>query len=183
MALSLGHLEVDGQTERVDDEVDLRRRPTTRTPDRVALRPPFPPAECWCARLIVASMLCHSSSTSVRSAWNSRAQRPCFDQRSKRLNTVFQEPNSSGRSRHGTPVRRHHSTASIKLRLSFGGRPVTYSVSRTAAIRAHCSSVSCCRTIAAFRWNTHRVAWKWLLVRAALSAVHRMPPADFRDRP
>ena len=43
---------------------------------------------------------------------------PVFDQRSKRLNTVFQGPNSDARSRHGTPVRRHHNTASMNLRSS-----------------------------------------------------------------
>src|SRR3954467_13825425 len=68
-------------------------------------------------------MLCHSSSRSICNPSNSRVQVPFFDHRSNRLNTVFHGPNSTGRSRHGTPVRRHHKTASTNIRLSFPRRP------------------------------------------------------------
>ena len=105
--------------------------------DAVHRRPPVPPAACWCARLVVLSMLCHSPSISVARAVNRAAQRPLFDQRSKRLNTVCQGPNSSGRSRHGTPVRRHHTTASKHRRSSAPGRPRRGWAANAAFTRNH----------------------------------------------
>src|SRR6185436_20523307 len=78
---------------------------------------------------------------------NSRLHLPAFDQRSNRLKMVFQGPNSLGRSRHGTPVLRHHKTASTKLRLSFGGRPALRSVARTASSLPHGRSSRWRRTI------------------------------------
>ena len=77
----------------------------------------------WIWITSVLSMLCHSSSRSVCNPSNSRVHVPFFDHRSNRLNTVFHGPNSTGRSRHGTPVRRHHKTASTNFRLSFPRRP------------------------------------------------------------
>jgi hypothetical protein len=91
--------------------------------------------------LVVLSMLCHSLSTSVLSAANSSAQRPRLAHRSKRLNTVFHGPNSSGRSRQGTPVRRHHTTASKNRRSLSPGRPRPRRALKTAWTRAHCSSL------------------------------------------
>src|SRR6185436_18099071 len=104
---------------------------------------------------------------------NSRLHLPAFDQRSNRLKMVFQGPNSLGRSRHGTPVLRHHKTASTKLRLSFGGRfalrredrfepPPWPLVQLASNHRAH-------------RWNTPTAPWKVLAVCTAISAHHRTP--------
>ena len=42
---------------------------------------------------------------------------PCFDPAGVTLDTLFHLPNSSGKSRHGLPVRAIHSTASINMRL------------------------------------------------------------------
>ena len=92
-------------------------------------------------------MLCHSSSRSVCNPSNSRVQVPFFDHRSNRLNTVFHGPNSMGRSRHGTPVRRHHKTASTNFRLSFPRRPGPRFSARTKAIFAHFRSSNWSRTI------------------------------------
>ena len=170
VAMPSGQLERNRQAEGVDDEVNLGRAPTPRAADRVRFSPPLPPAECWCARFAVLSRLCHSSSMSVRSAAKSRSHLPFLDQRSNRLKTVFHGPNSSGRSRHGVPVRRHHSTASMKLRSSLGGRPARLSPSRNAATLCHCSSASCCRSIVATPWSTRRSPWKTSRRR-------------FRDRP
>jgi len=99
------------------------------------------------AAAIVLSMLCHSSSRSRLSASNRRCQNPLRAQRSNRLNTVFHEPNSRGRSRQGAPVRLHHSTASTKLRSSRPGRPAPFLAPRTADILCHCRSSNCRRTI------------------------------------
>src|ERR1700722_7866800 len=96
---------------------------------------------------MVLSIECHSVSTSTLTAANNRVHFPFFDQRSNRLKTVFQGPNSLGRSRQGTPVRRHQSTASMNIRSSLGGRPTLLSESRCAATVAHCASPSCSRTI------------------------------------
>ena len=139
VTLSFGQLEREGKAEGIDDEVDLGRRAASRSTDTVNCGPPFPPAACWWARFVVLSMLCHSGSTAVCSAANSASHRPRLDHRSKRLNTVFQGPNSLGRSRHGTPVRRHHTTASKKRRSSLPGRPRRGCAARIVATRAHCS--------------------------------------------
>ena len=71
-----------------------------------------------------------STSVVLRSAKNKRSHLPAFAQRSKRLNTVFHGPKSDGRSRHGTPVRRHHNTASTNLRSSCAGLPAPRSALR-----------------------------------------------------
>ena len=66
----------------------------------------------------------------------------------KRLKTLFHGPNASGRSRQGTPVRRHHNTASMKFRSPFfAGRSVRPSAAENSAILAHPLSSSSARTI------------------------------------
>jgi hypothetical protein len=65
---------------------------------------------------------------------------PLSDQRPKRWYTLFQEPNSRGRSRHGAPVRAIHSTASTNRRLSAAVRPGSViRPGNMASIRRHCS--------------------------------------------
>src|SRR6187402_438273 len=61
--------------------------------------------------------------------------------------SVFHGPNSAGRSRHGTPVRRHHKTASTNFRLSFPRRPGPRLSARIAAIFPHFRSSNWSRTI------------------------------------
>src|SRR5688500_9891375 len=79
---------------------------------------------------------------------------PLLAQRSNRLNTVFQGPKSLGRSRHGAPVRLHHSTASTKLRSSRPGRPARFLMPSAALILCHCRSSNCKRTIVDTPWST-----------------------------
>src|SRR6478735_5432242 len=100
-----------------------------------------------------------TSRRSVCNPSNSRVQVPFFDHRSNRLNTVFHGPNSAGRSRHGTPVRRHHKTASTNIRLSFPRRPGPRLSARTAAIFAHFRSSNGSRTIDS-PWSTRAIQWK-----------------------
>jgi hypothetical protein len=108
-------------------------------------RPPFAPAAFWCTRLMVLSRLCQSAWLSRLSVANNRRHLPFFDHRSKRLNTVFHDPNSRGRSRHGTPVRRHQSTASMNLRSSLPRRPTPRSRTRNSFTTRHCWSFSVMR--------------------------------------
>ena len=84
--------------EGIDGDVDFRGRATARAADRLSLGPPFPPAECWCARTIVASMMTLSISGSSLTRSRMRDHTPFFPQREKRRKTEFHSPNSAGRS-------------------------------------------------------------------------------------
>src|SRR5688500_17162646 len=57
-------------------------------------------------------------------------------------------------SRHGAPVRLHHSTASTKLRSSRPGRPARFLMPSAALILCHCRSSNCKRTIVDTPWST-----------------------------
>ena len=72
---------------------------------------------------MVASTMAYSMSGSSETASNSRLKTSAFTQSRNRLKTVFQWPNSGGRSRHGLPVRAIHNTASTNRRLSSPLRP------------------------------------------------------------
>src|SRR3954453_14281818 len=72
---------------------------------------------------MVPSTRAYSKSGSSDRHSKTRAKTPPFTQRRKRWKTLFQWPKSLGRSRHGTPVRTRHSTASRKRRLSLAVAP------------------------------------------------------------
>src|SRR5213592_375956 len=119
MHLAWGRNEADGIAEGIHAHVDLRTQAAARTPDRLILAPPFfAPAACWCARTMVESMIRYSKSGSSTNALKRLFQTPFFAHRRKRWNTLFQLPNSLGRSRHGAPARTNQSTASTNNRLS-----------------------------------------------------------------
>jgi len=62
------------------------------------------------------------------------------------LNTVFQEPKRSGKSRHGTPVFALYKTASMKvLSSSFGAGPRRLGTAMLTI--AHCASVKAWRNV------------------------------------
>jgi len=84
-----------------DHRVNLGGQPAPRAAQR--LIPVFlaAPAACGWARTIVESRKISSKSASMANAANTRCHTPLFDQRAKRLYTLFQQPNSSGRSRQG----------------------------------------------------------------------------------
>jgi hypothetical protein len=136
--------EADRIAEGVDGNADLRAQAAARTPDRLIFGPPFwAPAACWCARTMVESMIRYSRSGFSPSSVKSRFQTPFFAHRRKRLNTLFQLPNSSGRSRHGAPARTSHSTASTNKRLSAPCRPLSpFLPGISGSIRCHCPSVN-----------------------------------------
>jgi hypothetical protein len=92
--------------ESVDGNADLRAQPAARMPDRLIFASPFwAPAACWCARTMVESMIRYSRSGFSPNSVKSRCQTPFFAHRRKRLNTLFQLPNSSGKS---SPARIHN---------------------------------------------------------------------------
>jgi hypothetical protein len=134
----------DRIAESVDGNADLRAQTAARTPDRLIFGPPFwAPAACWCARTMVESMIRYSRSGFSPSSVKSRCQTPFFAHRRKRRNTLFQAPNSSGRSRHGAPARTNHNTASTNKRLSEPCRPLSpFLPGINGSIRCHCPSVN-----------------------------------------
>lgn len=73
--------------------------------------------------MTVPSMKTSSKSESLASSSNTRPQTPPFCQRANRRYTLFQLPNSGGRSRHGAPDRAIHNTASTNSRLFAPVRP------------------------------------------------------------
>ncbi len=107
----------------IDCRVDFGAQPASGAPDRLRAFFLAAPEECWWARTMVLSTNTSSKSASSASVANTFSQTPLFDQRAKRVYTLFQSPNSAGRSRHGLPVRATHSTASTNSRLSAPVRP------------------------------------------------------------
>src|SRR6266481_236081 len=97
---------------------------------------------------MVESTIRYSKSGSSDIASKMRHQTPLMLHRLKRRNTLFQSPNTSGRSRQGEPVRTIHSTPSTNIRLSrpvepfWSGRPII-----SGAIRSHAASLKTKRSI------------------------------------
>src|SRR5215216_3572497 len=134
--------------ESINGDVDFRAQSATRSPDRLFLNPPFAPAACWCARMIVPSMMTDSKSGSSARAAIMRSHTPLLAQRRKRLNTLFHLPKDNPRSRHGAPVRAIHTIASTKSRLLFPVRPGSPGLPGIKSlIRFHCASVNRWRII------------------------------------
>lgn len=66
--LSRRDFDVERAAFRVGESVNLRGESTSRTPQCIAVDPPFPPAASWWARTTEASMMTPSSATSSCSA-------------------------------------------------------------------------------------------------------------------
>jgi hypothetical protein len=97
-------VKVDRVTQSVHERVDFGGKASARASNTLSLRPPFPPALCFCARTYEASMIDDSWSASAAKMSNTASKTlPAFH-RENLLCTVFYGPNRSGRSRHGTPV-------------------------------------------------------------------------------
>src|SRR5919206_1829035 len=110
-------------TERIDQSDDLGGQPAARAADGLILSPPFAPLAFWCAETMVPSIRAYSKSGSSDIRSNSRSKTPPRTQRRNRWNTLFQRPNSFGRSRPGAPVRTRPLTASRNSRLSLPVAP------------------------------------------------------------
>ena len=128
--------------------MDLGAQSTAGAANRLILSPPFPPAECWCARTIVPSIIRYSKSGSTHNFSNKRCHTPFVDQRSKRRQVLFQWPISGGRSRQGEPVRKIQRTQSMNSRLSRAVTPRSPSLpGRSSLIDSHSRSLSIRRLI------------------------------------
>ncbi len=111
MCLALGQDESGKVAQALDQRVNLGAQSAPRAPDRLRAFFLAAPEECWCARTMVLSRNTSSKSASLANSANTLCHTPLFDQRANRMYTLFQSPNSSGRSRHGLPVRATQSTA------------------------------------------------------------------------
>ena len=132
---------------RIDQGQDFRRQTAAALADRLIFGPPFAPCPWRWTRTIVPSTMTYSRSGSVDNALKMFSKAPRLTQRRKRLNTEFQLPNETGRSRQGAPVRAIHKTASTKSRPSAPVWPGSLSLPRQyGSIAAHCASVRMVRS-------------------------------------
>ena len=118
MRLTWRHSEADREPFGIRPGMELGREATARAAETVAMSPPLPPAAWWCARTMVESIICIMLSEASLSTKAARitSQTPASVQRRYCRNTEFQWPSSSGRSRHGEPVRVTQRIASRTLR-------------------------------------------------------------------
>src|SRR3984957_4126570 len=122
--------------------------------------PPFSPAAQRCARIVVLSIICNASSSPPLSAspCNRTSHTPDSHQRRNCRQIEFQLPNTSGRSRHGAPVRQIQRAPSNTRRWLAGGRPPrNEAVARNGPTIPHTSSVSKPRITA--NLHVERSAW------------------------
>src|SRR5713101_6028130 len=146
--------EADQIAERVGERQDLGRHAAFGAADGLALSPPFAPCPWRWTLTMVASTMAYSMSGSSEAASKSRLKTSAFTQSRYRLKTVFQDPNSGGRSRHGLPVRAIHNTASTKRRLSSPLRPGSdFFPRQCGCIFAHWASLSTYRSIPSLNHN------------------------------
>src|SRR6266496_2716490 len=117
VALSRQQNESDEVAQGIGEGQDFGRHAALGFANGLALSPPFPPCPWRWTLTMVASTMAYSMSGSSEVASKSRLKTSAFTQSRYRLKTVFQGPNSGGRSRHGLPVRAIHNTASTKRRL------------------------------------------------------------------
>ena len=122
----------------IDCNMQLGRQSPSRAADVLTAGFFLAPAECWWARTMVESMNSCSMSASPDSTVATRSQTPFSRQREKRTNVRCQCPSSSGKSRHGLPVRIIHSTASTKRRLSLAVTPRSVALpGKSCSMRSH----------------------------------------------
>src|SRR5713101_3506659 len=154
VALSRQQDESDEIAERIGEGQDLGRHAALGLAYGLALSPPFAPCPWRWTLTMVASTMAYSMSGSSEAASKSRLKTSALTQSRYRLKTVFQDPNSGGRSRHGLPVRAIHNTASTKRRLSSPLRPGSdFFPRQCGAIFAHWASLSTYRSIPSLNHN------------------------------
>src|SRR5216684_284151 len=153
-ALSRQQDESDEVAEGIGEGQDFGRHAALGAADGLALSPPFAPCPWRWTLTMVASTMAYSMSGCSEAASKSRLKTSAFTQSRYRLKTVFQAPNSGGRSRHGLPVRAIHNTASTKRRLSSPLRPGSdFFPRQCGCIFAHWASLSTYRSIPTLNHN------------------------------
>src|SRR3954462_15156851 len=151
-ALSGQQHKADEIAESVGEGQDFCRHAAFGAADGLARSPPFAPCPWRWTLTMVASTMAYSMSGSSEAASKSRLKTSARTQSRYRLKTVFQRPNSGGRSRQGLPVRAVHNIASKNRRLSAPLRPGAGVFARQcASIFAHWASVSTYRSIASLK--------------------------------
>src|ERR1700694_2606445 len=154
-ALSRQQNESDEVAERIGEGQNFGRHAPLGAADGLALSPPFAPCPWRWTLTMVASTMAYSMSGSSEAASKSRLKTSAFTQSRYRLKTVFQGPNSGGRSRHGLPVRAIHNTASTNRRLSAPLRPGSdFFPRQCGSIFAHWASLSTYRSIPSLNHNS-----------------------------
>src|SRR6201984_2248133 len=157
-ALSRQQHEAHEIAERVGERQDFGGHAAFGTADGLALSPPLAPCPWRWTLTMVASIMAYSISGSSETASNSRLHTSAFTQSRKRVYTLFQWPNASGRSRQGLPVREIHNTASTNSRLFLPLRPGSLGLPRqSGSIFAHWASVKTNRSIRSLNHNQARV--------------------------
>src|SRR5690242_19868951 len=153
-ALSGQQHKADEIAQGIGEGQDFGRHAALGAADGLARSPPFAPCPWRWTLTMVASTMAYSMSGSSEAASKSRWKTSAFTQSRYRLKTVFQWPNSVGRSRQGLPVRAIHNTASTNRRLSAPLRPGSDLFPRQCgSIFAHWASVSTYRSILSLDHN------------------------------
>ena len=169
--------EADQIPERVHGRQDPARQAAPGAADPLAAGPPFAPAAFRCVWTIVPSTNTHSRSNSSDKALKARSKTPESAQRRNRLDTLFQLPKRSGRSRQGDPVRNRTGTASTKRRLSAAVPPGSDALPGSmVSIRAHMASVS--TVLSAFIVLLANVHVACAAVPAVIGAEHGIKPNE-----
>ena len=90
----------------IDRGMDFGAQPATAAAYSLVLTPFLrAPALCWWARTMVLSIIAYSLSASPARCLKTFAYTPLLAQRLKRVCTLRNSPNRSGKSRHGIPAR------------------------------------------------------------------------------
>src|SRR5512135_2363377 len=111
--VATGEDELQWVAQGIGHGMDLSAEAAARAPQGFGIRVAFlAPAAQACARTTVLSKSTACKSGSVATCRCKSAHTPCLLQREKRLNTLFQRPNSAGSKRHWAPLRNTQSTAS-----------------------------------------------------------------------
>src|SRR3954463_9768602 len=151
-ALSGQQHEANEIAESVGEGQDFGRHAALGAADGLARSPPFAPCPWRWTLTMVASTMAYSMSGSSEAASKSRLKTSARTQSRYRLKTLFQRPNSGGRSRQGLPVRAIHNIASTNRRLSAPLRPGSdFFPRQCGSIFAHWASVSTYRSIASLK--------------------------------
>src|SRR6202158_2514390 len=154
VALSRQQHESDEVAQGIGEGQDFGRHAALGFANGLALSPPFAPCPWRWTLTMVASTMAYSMSGSAEATPKSRLKTSAFTQSRYRLKTVFQGPNSGGRSRHGLPVRAIHNTASTNRRLSAPLRPGSdFFPRQCGSIFAHWASLSTYRSTPSLNHN------------------------------
>ena len=151
MCISTREFEPKRIAQCVHSSMNFCSQASSTAPNRLFFAAPLAPAACWWARTYEPSSIMDSKSASLHNSSKMVPHTLDLDHALKRLYTVCQGPNSSGKSRQGAPVRKIQMTPFKIKRVSVEGLPLgSLRTGRTwGSIRCHSSSVISCLLIRA----------------------------------